>query len=144
MIKIVYPSQGPSTRTNEGKQQVFCVVRKKWVLLTPEEWVRQNLICYMQQVLKYPLSLMAVEKQVQVGELKKRFDIVLYKEQRPFLLLECKEMSVLIDQKTLDQALRYNIQLRAPYYIISNGNDTYGFANENGRMVEIAHFPSVL
>lgn len=144
MIKIVYPSQGPSTRINEGKQQIFCVVRKKWVLLTPEEWVRQNLLSYMRQELQYPLSLIAVEKQVQLGELKKRFDVVVYKDQQPFLLLECKEMGVVIDQKTLDQTLRYNIQLRAPYFIISNGNDTYGFANENGRMTEIENFPSFL
>ncbi len=126
------------------KQQVFCIVRKKWMLLTPEEWVRQNLILYMHVSLHYPLALMAVEKQVQVGELKKRFDIVLYKDQIPFLLIECKELDVIIDQKTLDQALRYNIQLRAPYFIISNGNNTYGFAREKGKMVEIENFPSFL
>ncbi len=142
MIRIAYPPQLPATRISAGKQQVFCVVRKKWILLTPEEWVRQNLIQFMHITLRYPLSLMAIEKQLQLGELKKRFDIVIYKEQKPYLLIECKEPEVRINQKTLDQALRYNIQLQAPYFIISNGNETYGFMVKNAEMLELENFPS--
>jgi hypothetical protein len=92
--------------------------------------------------MNYPASLIAVEKQIMLGELKKRFDVVVYKNEQPFMLIECKELNVPIDQKTLSQALRYNIELQAPYCVISNGNTCYGFLIENGSVVEISQFPT--
>lgn len=144
MIEIIYPEQLPSTRMLRGRQEVFCAVRKKWFLLTPEEWVRQNMIGYMHRSLGYPLKLMAIEKQMQLGELKKRFDIAVYKDIKPWLLIECKEPGIPIDQRTLDQALRYNMQLQAPFFMISNGNETYGFAKQNGEMISLEKFPGFL
>jgi hypothetical protein len=111
------------------------------MVLTPEEWVRQNLLLYFTEVMKYPASLIAVEKQLLLGELKKRFDIVLYKNELPFILVECKEMNVPISQKTLDQLLRYNINLQAAHFIITNGTHCYGFEFQNGQMTEMNSFP---
>ncbi|MFT3980269.1 MAG: type I restriction enzyme HsdR N-terminal domain-containing protein [Ferruginibacter sp.] len=142
MIDIVYPAVKPAIKTEGEKEFIFCVVRKKWMLITPEEWVRQNILLYLIHSLQYPASLIAVEKQLALGELKKRFDIVVYKSEKPFLLIECKAMEVPVTQKTLDQAMRYNINLQAGYFIISNGNHTYGFGVDNGRLQMLQAFPA--
>ncbi|MBC7868365.1 MAG: type I restriction enzyme HsdR N-terminal domain-containing protein [Gloeobacteraceae cyanobacterium ES-bin-316] len=141
MIKIKYPAKKPAIKKEDSKEWIFCTIRKRWMVLTPEEWVRQNLLLFFIEEMKYPASLMAVEKQLLLGEMKKRFDIVLYRNDAPFMLVECKEMNVPISQKTLDQVLRYNINLQATFFIISNGADCYGFKNENGKMVEMDGFP---
>ena len=142
MIDLEYPNKKPSIKKDGDKDLIFCVIRKKWLVLTPEEWVRQNSLLYLTEVMNYPASLIAVEKQIMLGELKKRFDVVVYKNEQPFMLIECKELNVPIDQKTLNQALRYNIELQAPYCVISNVNTCYGFLIENGSVVEISHFPT--
>ncbi len=141
MIKITYPDKKPAVRIETGKEYIFCVIRKRWMIITAEEWVRQNLLLYLIEVLNYPASLIAVEKQVHLGELQKRFDIVVYRQDVPFMLIECKEMNVPINQKTLDQVLRYNINLRAAYFIITNGTGCYGFKKEDGVMKTIDSFP---
>jgi hypothetical protein len=141
MIKIAYPDKKPAVRIEGGKEYIFCVIRKRWMMITPEEWVRQNFLLYLIEVLNYPASLIAVEKQVQLGELQKRFDIIVYKDDVPFMLIECKEMNVPINQKTLDQVMRYNINLQAAYFIITNGTGCYGFNKEGGTFNEIDSFP---
>lgn len=141
MIKLNYPAKKPGIKTEGGKELIFCQIRKRWLVLTPEEWVRQNIILYLTEVMNYPASLMAVEKQLWLGDLKKRFDLVLYKNDLPFMLIECKEMGVSISQKTLDQLLRYNINLQVAYFILTNGADCYGFTMEDGKLVNINAFP---
>src|ERR1700712_1986682 len=94
MIKVIYPKKKPAIKTENGKEYIFCIIRKKWLLVTPEEWVRQNFLNYLTEILKYPASLIAVEKQLMVGEMKKRFDIIVYKDALPFIIIECKEMNV--------------------------------------------------
>lgn len=107
----------------EGENiQIFDEFRKIWVKLTPEEWVRQNLLVYLRDYLGCPESLTAVEKSIKVNRLIKRFDIVVYNNQgNPLILIECKAPEVKITQKVMDQAGRYNISLKVPYIIISNG-----------------------
>ena len=95
----------------------------------------------MTETLGYPLPLIAVEKQLQVGELSRRFDIVVYRDELPFLVMECKEMETPIVQSTLDQVLRYNIPLRAPYFFISNGITCYGFERHAGSFTMLDAFP---
>ena len=141
MIKIDYPEKKPVIKKVSGREFIFCVIRKRWMILTPEEWVRQNLLLFFISVMKYPASLMAVEKQLLLGDVKKRFDIVVYKQDVPFMLIECKEMKVPITGKTLDQVLRYNMNLQAGYFIITNGTECYGFKNEKGVMVDMEFFP---
>lgn len=142
MIKIAYPDKKPAIKVEGGKEYIFCVARKRWMLITPEEWVRQNVLLYLTEIMKYPISLIAVERQLQLGELNKRFDIVVYKNEVPFVLIECKEMNVPITQKTLDQVMRYNINLQAVYFIITNGTVCYGFKKEGGAFRVIDMFPT--
>lgn len=82
-----------------GKDQIFDPFRKTWVVLTPEEWVRQNLLQYLVQTLHYPSSLIAVEKEIKLGELSKRFDIVVYKNELAWMIIECKEAKVALNEK---------------------------------------------
>src|SRR5260370_42562691 len=107
MIKIEYPTYQPKIRTQQDKEFIFDEVRKQWVFLTPEEWVRQNFLQYLIWVKNYPASLIAVEKELLLGDLKKRTDIIIYnRDTKPLLMVECKEMNVPLTEKTLQQALR--------------------------------------
>ncbi len=142
MIKIDYPAPQFKLREENGKQQIFDAIRKRWLVLTPEEWVRQNFIQYLKLVLHYPTTLMAVEKEVQLGELKKRCDIVIYKQDKPWMIIECKEMNVSLSRTTIDQILQYNIPLNASYLCITNGTDNYLWELTNNQAIEITSFPS--
>ena len=113
------------TRIYNNKEQIFCEWRKRWVRLTPEEWVRQQLLHHMVEQLAYPSSLIGVEVAIKVGEVKKRCDAVVYNQDlQPLMLIECKAETVPITQKTLDQALTYNRKLNVPYLILYNGPQT--------------------
>lgn len=127
MIKIVYPQPAFKIKMQDDKESIFDSIRKKWVLLTPEEWVRQNFIAYLVIEKKYPNSLFAIEKEIQLGELKRRCDIVVYKNNLPWMIVECKEMNVTVNEKTIEQILNYNQALQVNYLIVTNGTSTYGF-----------------
>lgn len=110
------------TRVSQGKEQIFCEWRRKWVRLTPEEWVRQQLLHRLVEQLAYPASLIAVEAAIRVGEVQKRCDAVVYTTaMQPLMLIECKAETVPLTQKTLDQALIYNRKLKVPYLLLHNG-----------------------
>jgi hypothetical protein len=141
MIKIDYTDCRPSIKIEKGQELIFCIVRKKWLVITPEEWVRQNILCHLVNHLKYPVSLIGVEKQLAFGELKKRFDIVVYRNERPFIVIECKEMRETLNQAVLSQVLRYNMMLNADYFFISNGLSCYGFRISNSTLEEVNAFP---
>jgi type I site-specific restriction endonuclease len=109
-------------KLDHGKQMIFDLVRKKWLQLTPEEWVRQHLLNYLIQLEAYPAAFIAVEKELQLNDTKKRFDVVVYDHAlKPFLVVECKAPYVALDRLVIDQALRYNLSLKAPFLMISNG-----------------------
>ena len=110
------------TRLYNGKEQIFCVWRHRWVRLTPEEWVRQQLLHRMVEQLGYPASLIAVEVAITVGEVRERCDAVVYDASlQPLLLIECKAETVPLTQKTLDQAITYNRKLNVPFLLLHNG-----------------------
>ena len=110
------------TRVSNNKEQIFCEWRKRWVRLTPEEWVRQQLLHRLVEQLDYPASLIAVEQAISLGEAKKRCDAVVYdRETHPLVLIECKAETVPLTQKTLDQAITYNRKLNVPYLLLHNG-----------------------
>ncbi len=142
MVKITYPSYNYKVREEDGKEWIFDPFRKQWVRLTPEEWVRQNFLQYLVQEKKYPASLIAVEKEIELGELKKRFDIVVYKDQQPWMVVECKEMTTSLTEAVLRQALHYNIILRAPFVLVTNGSYTQAYTVENGRLTELETLPA--
>ena len=141
MIKIIYPEIKPSVKKEKEKEFIFCIIRKSWYIITPEEWVRQNFLLYLTQVLKFPASLIAVEKQLQIGEVKKRFDIVIYKNTIPFLIVECKEMNVPLSESTLRQVLNYNASLQAPFMVVTNGNYCAAFEKKENAFVEVFEIP---
>lgn len=142
MIKIEYPPYQPKIKKEQEKEFIFDEVRKRWVVLTPEEWVRQNFLQYLVQVKQYPASLIAVEKEIKLGELKKRFDIVVYdRNSKPWMIVECKEMSVSLDKKVLDQVLRYNMTLNVPYLVITNGSYCMALLLKDNAMAEIDSLP---
>ena len=106
----------------EEKIHIFDEVRKKYLLLTPEEWVRQNFIHYLNKEKKYPLGLMGVEQMVKYNSLKTRADIVIYNlEGKPNVIVECKAPEVKITQDTFNQIAKYNSQLKVKYLIVTNG-----------------------
>lgn len=144
MIKIIFPEKKPSLKNEDGKELVFCIIRKRWVLLTPEEWVRQNYLLYLTEVLFFPASLIAVEKQFMLSDVKKRFDIVVYDKEntQPFMLVECKEMNVPLSAKVLQQALRYNSNIQAVLMVITNGSYCAAFKNNTGHFEEVFELPS--
>lgn len=116
--------QSQLKRTDGEHAQLFDPVRKKWITETPEELVRQCLILWLNQFHAIPFNRMAVEKQIQVFSLTKRFDLVIYgKSALPFILIECKSPQMSLQQKMFDQAAVYNMKLQAPYLGICNGLD---------------------
>lgn len=141
MMKITYPSYDFRIKEEAGKEWVFDPIRKQWVRLTPEEWVRQHFLQYLVQEKKYPASLIAVEKEIELGELRKRFDIVVYKDQAPWMVVECKDTTTSLTEAVFRQALHYNIVLKAPFIVVTNGSYTQGYLVENGRLAELETLP---
>jgi hypothetical protein len=113
-------------KNRENKPLIFDVVRKKFMILTPEEWVRQNTIQYLVQELDIPLSLINVEKQIKLHDTVKRYDIVAFNPDGSIhLIVECKATQIKITQDTFDQIARYNIVLQSTYLMVTNGLEHY-------------------
>lgn len=109
-------------KNSENNIHIFDAIRKKFVVLQPEEWVRQNVVQFLIHEKKYPISLINVEKQVTVNKIKKRYDVVVFDSLGNIILLvECKAPQIAITQHTFDQIARYNMQLRATYLMVTNG-----------------------
>ena len=122
MITLKYPDFRFKIKTENSKEIIFDRLRKSWVRLTPEEWVRQNFLQFLVSEKKYPSTLIAVEKEIMLGDLRKRFDILVYNSHhQPWMMIECKAMDVALDQKVLHQVLRYNISVPVPFLVITNG-----------------------
>ncbi len=102
--------------------QIFDSIRKKWLLLTPEEWVRQHVVSYLVYKKKYSLSLISLEKELMLNGAKKRYDVVVFNRQmHPVIIIECKAFDVELKDEVLEQAMRYNLVLSVPYVMITNG-----------------------
>ena len=126
MISIQFPAPAFKIVRQDDKDMIFDAWRKKYVVLTPEEWVRQNFMIYLTQTLNYPASLIGIEKEIWLGTLKKRCDIVVYnREMQPWMIVECKEMNVPLGQITLEQINRYQMVLSSSYLVITNGTNTF-------------------
>ena len=142
MQKLNLPSYNVKLKSSENKTLIFDNLRKKYLVLTPEEWVRQHFVHFLMLEKKYPSSLIAIEKQVTVNGLKKRSDILVFNTQgEPEIIVECKAPTIKISQETFNQIARYNLKLKANYLIITNGlehfyckmdlqNQTYIFLQE--------------
>lgn len=142
MIRIEYPATDFRMKEEDGKEFIFDEQRRQWLRLTPEEWVRQNFVQYLVQVKQYPAALTAIEKEIRLGELKKRFDILIYdRRHQPWLMVECKGMDVPLDQSVLEQILRYNIALPVPYLVITNGQYCAAFKKAGSQLEVLTALP---
>ncbi len=145
MISMNFPEPAFSIKQANGKEMILDLLRRKWLPLTPEEWVRQNFIQSLIQVHHYPAALIAMEKEIQLGELKKRFDILIYnKAHQPWMMIECKAPSVELSEKVFNQVLRYNIAVPVSYMLITNGSYTYGWYKKGIELITIDSMPPLI
>jgi len=122
MVKLNLPEYPTKTRTAGGQLQIFDEIRKKYIALIPEEWVRQHFINYLVSDRKFPKGLIIVEYPLEINKVKHRADIVVFSSQgKPLVVVECKAPEVQINQNVIQQISRYNILLKAPILIITNG-----------------------
>ena len=143
MIIVKYPEPDFRLKKEDGKEFIFDSIRKQWIRLTEEEWVRQNFVAYLVKVLQYPASMIAIEKEITLGDLKKRFDILVYnRAHQPWMLVECKRQDVPPGDSVLEQALRYHISIPATVIVITNGNITFGWKKNTGQLEEMTVLPA--
>jgi hypothetical protein len=144
MIKIYYPSNPFKIREPEkNKEEIWDELRKQWVRLTPEEWVRQNFIQYLLVVKNYPAAYIAVERKMRLGELNKRFDLLVFdKAAQPWMLVECKAMEEKLDSRVLWQVLRYNMATPIKFIVITNGGECHAFIRGEKDFDELAALPA--
>ncbi|WP_282014360.1 type I restriction enzyme HsdR N-terminal domain-containing protein [Marinifilum flexuosum] len=122
MENLNLPTYSFKIKSDLQRKLIFDSIRKKYVVLTPEEWVRQNFIRYLVEEKDYPPSLIAVEKKVDVNLLPQRSDIVLYnRNANPVMIVECKASKIKITQDVFNQIARYNMKLRVPFLVVTNG-----------------------
>lgn len=142
MQKLNLPDFNFKIKNSENKMLIFDNLRKKYLVLTPEEWVRQHFVAYFINKLKYPKGLLTIEKKIQYGGLEKRWDLAVFKrDQSCFLLLECKAPSIPINQAVFEQSLTYYKELQAEYLVMSNGNDHVILKKEINGFKRLTDFP---
>ncbi|NAS13120.1 type I restriction enzyme HsdR N-terminal domain-containing protein [Poritiphilus flavus] len=144
MQRLNFPSYQFRFKNSENKIRIFDLIRKKFVVLQPEEWVRQHTLHFLIFTKKYPASLINVEKQLKINKLNKRYDIVVYEPDGSIrILVECKSPDITVDQSTFDQIARYNLQLKARFLMVTNGLDHFfaemDFEQEKYRFLQ--HIP---
>ena len=121
-LELKYPAYSPRIRQQNGQPHIFEFIRRRWLALTPEEWVRQHVLNYLVSIKNYPAPVIAVEKELQLNDLKKRYDIVVYSPgMAPHIIVECKAPYIELNQAVLEQAQRYNLIVKAPILMITNG-----------------------
>tara|TARA_R110002073_G_scaffold8207_1_gene45709 strand:+ start:146796 stop:147236 length:441 start_codon:yes stop_codon:yes gene_type:complete len=126
MQQLNFSSYSFRLKSSENKTLIFDIVRKKYVVLTPEEWVRQHVIHFLVEEKKYPLSLIAVEKQLKINSLNKRTDIIVFNKLGLHeIVIECKAPTIPVRQNTFDQIARYNLTLKSNYMMVTNGLEHY-------------------
>ena len=126
MQALDFPAYDFRLKNSENKPYIFDPIRKKFVHLTPEEWVRQHVLQFLIQTKGYPASLINVEKEIKIYDTKKRYDIVIFNpDSSIFLIVECKQPKVNITQTTFDQIARYNLKLNATLLMVTNGLHHY-------------------
>lgn len=128
MFKLNLPDFNLTVRKEEGKVWIFDIIRKKYIVLTPEEWVRQHFIHYLINELNYPKSLFRIEGSLTYNKLQKRSDIVIHdREGKPWMLVECKAPNIKLTQKAFNQVAVYNMTIGARYVAVTNGMVQYCF-----------------
>jgi hypothetical protein len=138
-----FPAVKLRLREEKNQTQVFDVIRKKYVLLTPEEWVRQHVIHFLTEEKKFPAGLIEVEKQISLFNTNKRVDVLVRnKSLKPLLLVECKAIDVALTQTEINQLARYQITLQATYCMLTNGINHIIMKLEDGKVAFLQEMPS--
>jgi len=143
MLQLQFPQYNFRIKKEGNKHLVFDEVRRRWVTLSPEEWVRQNFLQYLVQVKHYPLSLISVEKIIKVAGLTKRYDVVVYQNNKPWMVVECKETNTPMNTAVIEQILRYNMALFVKYFVITNGNQSFAYEICENAFIEITDLPEL-
>lgn len=132
-MDLTLPAFDYKVKKHNGTVRIYDIIRKKYVVLTPEEWVRQHMVHYLIDSKFYPAALIAVEKEIDLYGLRRRFDLVCYDRAGiPFLIIECKAPTVPLSQKVFDQVFGYNLVMAAKYIAITNGITHYcGYIGDN-------------
>ncbi len=126
MKQLNFPAYTFRIKNSENKTAIFDPIRKKFIILTPEEWVRQHTLQFLMQEKKYPISLINVEKTIKINGLTKRYDIIIFNSDGSiFLIVECKASKIKITQNSFDQIAQYNLALNANYLMVTNGLQHY-------------------
>jgi hypothetical protein len=142
MIAVQFPEPQFSIRSEGEKRFIFDAIRRSWLLLTEEEWVRQNFMNYLINGLQYPSTLIAVEKEIQLNELRKRFDVLVYDaSHKPWMIIECKAPEVSLNENVLQQVLRYNMSVPVNFIVITNGYVTMGWEKKGDSLSQIMALP---
>lgn len=138
------PPVEPILQEKDGKMLIFDPLRKKYLILTPEEWVRQHWISFLTKNLNFPKGLLALERGMKYNQKQKRTDLVVWdKDGNPYLLIECKAPKIKLTQKTIEQACLYNTQLQIKFLILTNGiqHISLSWDDEKKAFDQIKDFP---
>ncbi len=147
MNNLIFPPFEYRIKQIHGKKAIFDIIRRKFIVLTPEEWVRQHLVHYLINQMKYPKSLISVEDGMRINKMVKRSDAIIHdREGGIFLAVECKSMKVQLSQKSMDQLSVYNQHYRAAYLALTNGLQVYicKMDYQNKTSVLMDRFPKFL
>ncbi|HYF29734.1 MAG TPA: type I restriction enzyme HsdR N-terminal domain-containing protein [Chitinophagaceae bacterium] len=144
MIRVHYPPHPFKIKEDEERREfIFDELRKTWLRLTSEEWVRQNFVQFLVQVMKYPSSYVAIEREIKLGERKKRFDIMVFNQAaRPWMMVECKKMERKLDSTVIWQALHYNIAVPVKYLVLTNGEQSLAYVKEEMDFKPVDQLPT--
>lgn len=143
MFKLNLPDFKPTTRKEEGKVWIFDMIRKKYIVLTPEEWVRQHFIHHLVNQFNYPKTLFRIEGSLTYNKLQKRSDILIHdREGKPWMLVECKAPNIKLTQKAFNQVAVYNMTIGAKFVAVTNGMVQFCFEPlPNGKVNHLDTFP---
>ena len=143
--ELIFPPAELRVRNTPQRTEIYDVFRKRWVFLSPEEWVRQNVLHYLRDTLNYPANRIAVEHSLVRNGKANRTDILVFDEQfEPWMIVECKEPNVKLSESTFQQAARYNLVIKAPYLVITNGLKLVAaqvMAAQTGYLPEMPAYP---
>ena len=143
MIMLDFPQPDFKTKQEDGRPFIFDPIRQRWVALTPEEWVRQNIIQWLLIRQGIPKAAIAVEKEIRLGSMSKRFDLLIYdRNTDPWMMVECKADHVELDETVLMQILSYNLAMPAEYLLITNGKKCLLAQKNAGSSSWMSSFPN--
>lgn len=142
MIILDFPEPYFKTRQEDGRPSIFDAIRQQWVALTPEEWVRQNIIQWLLTRQGIPKTALSVEKEIRLGTMSKRYDLIIYdKHTSPWMMVECKAETVQLNESVLMQILSYNLAVPAEYLLITNGQQCHIAKINAGESIWTKSFP---